>query len=412
MTTKQLLPLVVIATQFGFSLAAQTLNVPGTINSITGSNVGVGTATPGAKLDVNGNSLFRDLLRVQGSVTVPSGATGIGGELFAQGGNVYLQGFNRTTAGYAPLHFTGSGFAFLTGNVAVGAAPASYKLEVVDNSTQGVLIRGAGDTAFQMQGNGATNLFSIRNNSAGAVHLNTQNSARLAFGVSSASSGGSVAETVTITSAGYVGIGTHTPSRKLEVSGEGFFSKDSLYQLTAHNSSGSISRTSGVNLRIDNVDLWQLLTDNADGNKFFLQLTGSPQSRFLAVTTAGNVGIGTTNPTQKLSVNGAIRAKEVIVDTGWSDYVFAPDYALAPLSEVEAHIKAHQHLPGIPSASEVAENGISVGEMQAKLLAKIEELTLHQIEQQKLIQVQSRRLDSIATENLRLREQVEILSQR
>lgn len=101
------------------------------------------------------------------------------------------------------------------------------------------------------------------------------------------------------------------------------------------------------------------------------------------ITEVGNVGIGTTNPTQKLSVNGTIRAKEVIVDTGWSDYVFAPDYRLAPLSEVEQHIKAEGHLPGIPSAAEVADHGITVGDMQSRLLAKIEELTLHQIEQEK-----------------------------
>ncbi len=54
---------------------------------------------------------------------------------------------------------------------------------------------------------------------------------------------------------------------------------------------------------------------------------------------AGNIGIGTTNPTQKLSVNGTIQAKEVIVQTGWSDYVFAKGYRLAPLAEIERHIE-------------------------------------------------------------------------
>ena len=98
----------------------------------------------------------------------------------------------------------------------------------------------------------------------------------------------------------------------------------------------------------------------------------------------GNVGIGTTNPTHKLAVNGTIKAKEVIVETtGWSDYVFADDYVLQPLAEVEAHIKTNKHLPGIPSAAQVASEGVSVGELQARLLAKIEELTLHQIAQEK-----------------------------
>ena len=95
----------------------------------------------------------------------------------------------------------------------------------------------------------------------------------------------------------------------------------------------------------------------------------------------GNVGIGTTSPTHKLSVNGTIRTKEVIVDTGWADYVFNPGYRLKPLKEIAVYIKANHHLPDIPSEAEVKENGVSLGEMQSKLLAKIEELTLHVIQE-------------------------------
>jgi hypothetical protein len=70
-------------------------------------------------------------------------------------------------------------------------------------------------------------------------------------------------------------------------------------------------------------------------------------SRIL-VDSSGNVGIGTSAPTEKLSVNGRIRAKEVIVETtGWSDYVFAKDYKLASLGEVEQHIQSKGHLPGL-----------------------------------------------------------------
>ena len=98
----------------------------------------------------------------------------------------------------------------------------------------------------------------------------------------------------------------------------------------------------------------------------------------------GNVGIGTNIPQYKLAVNGTIGAKDVIVtNTGWADYVFRPGYRLRPLSEVGAYIQAHRRLPDIPSEAEVKEKGVSVGEMQAKLLAKIEELTLHMIQQEK-----------------------------
>jgi len=124
---------------------------------------------------------------------------------------------------------------------------------------------------------------------------------------------------------------------------------------------------------------------------------------------AGNVGIGTTNPTYKLSVNGTVRAKEVIVDTGWSDYVFAEGYRLAPLSEVETHIKEHKHLPGIPSAAKVEQEGVSLGEMQALLLAKIEELTLHQIAQEKEIQALKNDNLVIRADNAELRQGIHML---
>ena len=98
----------------------------------------------------------------------------------------------------------------------------------------------------------------------------------------------------------------------------------------------------------------------------------------------GNVGIGTTTPSNKLEVNGTIRSKEVKVEASpWPDFVFSKEHTLRPLKEVEAHIQQHGSLPEIPTAKEVEENGIGLGEMNAKLLQKIEELTLYTIEQQK-----------------------------
>lgn len=96
----------------------------------------------------------------------------------------------------------------------------------------------------------------------------------------------------------------------------------------------------------------------------------------------GRVGIGTTTPgSYKLAVEGKIGAKEVVVTLdGWSDFVFNDDYQLPALDQVEQHIKQNKHLPGIPTAQEVSENGVPLGEMQAKLLQKIEELTLYVIE--------------------------------
>ncbi|MFZ5497237.1 MAG: beta strand repeat-containing protein [Verrucomicrobiota bacterium] len=114
-------------------------------------------------------------------------------------------------------------------------------------------------------------------------------------------------------------------------------------------------------------------------------VTGSP-ALYIAENT-GHIGLGTTQPgAYRLAVNGSIRTREIVVEnTGWADYVFADGYALTPLAEVEAHIKEKKHLPGVPSAAEVAEHGVKIGEMQTTLLAKVEELTLHLIAQQKEI---------------------------
>jgi hypothetical protein len=101
----------------------------------------------------------------------------------------------------------------------------------------------------------------------------------------------------------------------------------------------------------------------------------------MRITGNGFVGIGTTSPREALSVNGNIRAKEIKVEaTNWPDYVFGKNYRLSSLAEIEKHIQEKGHLPGIPSAKEVESTGIDLGDMNAKLLKKIEELTLYLIQ--------------------------------
>lgn len=99
------------------------------------------------------------------------------------------------------------------------------------------------------------------------------------------------------------------------------------------------------------------------------------------VNYAGNVGIGTLNPgSYKLAVEGIIGAREVnVTSNSWADFVFNEDYVLTPLSKLEYYIKENKHLPDIPSEAYIKANGIDLGEMDAKLLQKIEELTLYMI---------------------------------
>lgn len=201
---------------------------------------------------------------------------------------------------------------------------------------------------------------------------------------------------------GNLGIGTNTPKSRLEV------------QSPLTNVSTAILHSNGD-------QSWghvlALVTDKADGddpkllfsyrNKakqwalggahngtgFFLREDGGDgvygggfgESRF-TVLAGGNVGIGTDVPQEKLSVNGNIRAQQVKVEmANWPDYVFEETYQLPSLKETEAFIKANKHLPGVPKAKEIEEDGLSLGEMNKILMQKVEELTLHLINKDKEI---------------------------
>jgi len=101
------------------------------------------------------------------------------------------------------------------------------------------------------------------------------------------------------------------------------------------------------------------------------------------VRDGGNVGIGTANPEYKLDVIGAVRAREVRVNLAGADFVFEDSYKLMPLNELEKFIRQNKHLPEIAPAKEMQENGGDLGSLTVQLLQKIEELTLHAIEQNK-----------------------------
>nr|WP_315421950.1 hypothetical protein [uncultured Pedobacter sp.] len=155
---------------------------------------------------------------------------------------------------------------------------------------------------------------------------------------------------------GNLGVGTTNPLDPLDV-------KD-------------IFRISGFNRN------WRIMSHVADGSLYIRDETAT--NMVMTFTTAGYVGIGTTSPAEKLSVNGKIRAHEIKVEaTNWPDYVFDRDYKILGLNELDAYIKQHKHLPDMPSAKEVEAKGVELGEMNKLLLKKVEELTLHLIEKDK-----------------------------
>ncbi|MEM7086151.1 MAG: hypothetical protein AAF489_08220 [Bacteroidota bacterium] len=122
----------------------------------------------------------------------------------------------------------------------------------------------------------------------------------------------------------------------------------------------------------------------------------------------GYIGIGTKTPDELLTVKGKIHTQEVRVDLNGAvapDYVFEhyflgsseikPHYRLLSLSEIEAYLEKHHHLPGIPSAQEIEKEGLSLKEMNLALLEKVEELTLYVIQQQKEIDALKEKVSKI-----------------
>ena len=123
----------------------------------------------------------------------------------------------------------------------------------------------------------------------------------------------------------------------------------------------------------------------------------------------GNVGIGSNNPDSKLTVKGKIHCEEVKVDLSVpADYVFEKyytgkselnsDYVMPTLEEVAAYTKENNHLPEMPSAQEIKENGLHLKKMTNLLLQKVEELTLYTIEQEKRIKALEAKLAATTKE--------------
>jgi len=108
----------------------------------------------------------------------------------------------------------------------------------------------------------------------------------------------------------------------------------------------------------------------------------------------GNIGIGTTQPDQKLTVVGTIHSSEVKVDNNMPppDYVFEKTYKPIDLTTLKAYLDKNHHLPEIPSAAEMIKNGLNLGEMNLRLLKKVEELTLYIIDKDKQLAEQNIKL--------------------
>ncbi len=189
---------------------------------------------------------------------------------------------------------------------------------------------------------------------------------------------------------GYVGIGTDNPRDRLSIDSP--YGKPINFHIGGTQSIYSNAYYDGSTKRAEQGPAYSItFTDS----RMRIRVAGNGAANsninwdeVMSITPDGLVGIGTSNPHgYKLAVNGKMITEEVVVKlrNNWPDYVFEESYALKPLDELGSFIDANGHLPEVPTAQQVAEDGLSLGEMNALLLKKIEELTLYTLQQQKEI---------------------------
>ena len=178
---------------------------------------------------------------------------------------------------------------------------------------------------------------------------------------------------------GNVGIGTSAPASKLHIDITGSSGTTPQYGLLINTASFSNA-------------------NNAANSYYLKAMDAGNQTTAFIINGSGNVGIGTSNPGSfKLAVEGKIAARGVKVTlTSFADYVFDSTYLLRPLASLSSYINQNKHLPGIPSAKEVEkEGGFEVGEMNVKLLEKVEELTLYILELNKKLGAQQKKIERL-----------------
>ncbi len=236
----------------------------------------------------------------------------------------------------------------------------------------------------------------FRNNASGNdwwIWMNENQSGDLFF---ESETPGSDQTRIVLRRLGYLGVGITVPQDRLHIASPNYNDLFSIERLEGSQANRFelliTSSPSGVQT-LNN----RSLTLRAAGHAADFSVLTDPTWHYprFVVKKDGKVGVGTHAPAYELDVDGTARAKEIIVESNWADFVFEEDYELMPLEEVAEHIEREKRLPGVRSAEEIQAEGASVGETQAMLLQKVEELTLHLIEKDRQIQQLEKRLSRL-----------------
>ena len=348
-------------------------------------NVGIGTPNPSKKLEIKGND-------------------GVGIRLFNEAANTW----DILNSQYGRLDFVrGGSNVFMridqSGNVGIGTKNTGNALLTLNGENTNLL-------RLENDGLGKEAMLRFRSKSisGGTLHSDislyatANNQGFLGFKVPSNNTANSGYNMV-INHLGNVGIGTTTPNSKLEILESGSLGNntDVLNIIKKTGTAPTINTQVGINLSLKQGGNTPIVyaairagedtgTGQIKGALSFLTQNysgGFNLEEKMRILSNGNVGIGTKNPDTKLTVAGNIHSREVKVTiNAGADFVFENNYNLLSLESLESYIRENKHLPEIASENDMKENGILLGEMDIKLLQKIEELTLYTIEQQKEIE--------------------------
>lgn len=312
-------------------------------------------------------------------------------------------------------------------NVGIGVHDPHSNLEVADQNGGKITISTAGGSASSANPKYPALEFTGYQNSPKARITATEETgntyaSKFSISVNDGNSAASLVERLSILRNGNIGIGTSAPREKLDVSGNvlagGSNSSEGINAFAIRYEDGSLNNWGSLRSSTSTYMSFGVKANGAglgwlssNGTLDFAKVAITLDNEGISFLTKSNQQVAlnapvSMNEVMKISLNGnallqgKLEAKELKVTlTPTADFVFAENYDLPRLEEVEKHIKEKKHLPEIASARVMEKEGVNVGEFQIKLLQKIEELTLYAIEQNKQLKDQQEKIQKLEAEN-------------